>query len=136
VIHESPLGQHYATERIEIICGDIFGLDAATLESCSGVYDRGAMVALPPETRSHYAQRVYGRLAPGYRGLLLTLEYEQARMPGPPFSVPADEIRALFTDHTRVSELDRMDIIDKEPKFAARGLSQLDSVTWRLDGNT
>jgi len=132
--HESPLGRHYVAGNIEIICGDIFAQDAAVLSSCAGVYDRGALVALPPAMRARYVKHVYGRLAADYRGLLLTLEYDQSLMEGPPFSVPGDEIRTLFEGHARVTVLDHMDIIDKEPKFAARGLRALHSVAWRLDG--
>src|SRR6202162_133324 len=35
-IHDSALGSHYCAGNIEIICGDIFKLDAATLSSCTG----------------------------------------------------------------------------------------------------
>ena len=132
--HESALGRHYVAGQIELVCGDIFDLDAGTLASCSGVYDRGALVALPPGMRERYARHVYGGLAAGYRGMLLTLDYDQALMEGPPFSVPEEEVRALFGAHARVSSLDHMDIIDKEPKFAARGLTKLESAAWRLDG--
>lgn len=132
--HDSPMGRHYVAEGIEIICGDIFDVDEATLASCSAVYDRAALVALPPDMRGRYVRHVYGGLAPGYRGLLLTLEYEQALMEGPPFSVAADEVQALYAGHARAQEADRLDIIDKEPKFASRGLRRLDSVTWRLEG--
>lgn len=133
-IHESPLGTHYVAGEIEIICGDVFKVDAGTLGQCEGVYDRGALVALPPSMRRDYAQHVYGQLADGYLGLLLTLEYDQALMEGPPFSVPAAEIQELFSPLGEVSTLARMDILDKEPKFQARGLKALDSVTWRLEG--
>ena len=133
-IHESPLGTHYVAGEIEILCGDVFKVDAGTLGQCEGVYDRGALVALPPSMRRDYAQHVYGQLADGYLGLLLTLEYDQALMEGPPFSVPAAEIQELFSPLGEVSTLARMDILDKEPKFQARGLKALDSVTWRLEG--
>lgn len=131
---ESSMGTHYVAGQIEIIRGDIFDLDASTLASCAGVYDRGALVALPPRMRDDYVRHVYGALAPGYRGMLLTLEYDQSTMEGPPFSVPEKELRELFGAHTRISSLDRMDIIDKEPKFAERGLTALESAAWRLDG--
>src|SRR5690606_4025450 len=40
--HESPLGRHTVAGNIELICGDVFDLDSATLGSCVGVYDRAA----------------------------------------------------------------------------------------------
>src|SRR5690606_12136581 len=133
-IHESPLGTHYVAGEIEILCGAVFKVDAGTLGQCEAVHDRGALAALPPSMRRDYAQHVYGQLADGYLGLLLTLEYDQALMEGPPFSVPAAEIQELFSPLGEVSTLARMDILDKEPKFQARGLKALDSVTWRLEG--
>jgi thiopurine S-methyltransferase len=132
--YESPMGRHYVADGIEIICGDIFDIDAATLASCIGVYDRAALVALPAPMRARYAHHVYGGLGACFRGLLLTLEYEQHLMEGPPFSVTADEVQTLFDGHAGTREIDRLDIITKEPKFAERGLARLDSVTWRLDG--
>src|SRR3546814_19059208 len=45
---DSPMGRHYVAGNIAVICGDIFGLDAATLAGCSGFYDRAALIALTP----------------------------------------------------------------------------------------
>lgn len=132
-VHESPLGKHYVAGRIEILCGDIFQLDEVTLAACQGAYDRGALVALPPSMRAKYIDHVYGKLADDYRGLLLTLEYNQYAMEGPPFSVEAAEIKQHFAPHSSATQLARMDILEKEPKFAERGLKSLDSVTWRLE---
>lgn len=132
--HESAAGTHYVAGSIEIICGDIFNLDEATLASCSGVYDRGALVALPPDMRQRYARHVYGRLASGYRGFLLAVEYDQSLMEGPPFSVAAAEVSELFAGLAVATELGRLDIIDKEPRFAERGLTRFESVSWRLLG--
>lgn len=134
-IRSSTLGLHYTAGRIEIICGDIFGLDATTLGGCTGVYDRAALIALPPEMRADYVQHVYGQLPDQYRGLLLTLDYAQEQMDGPPFSVPDVEVSRLFAAHTEATILDRRDMLDKEPKFAARGVTALATVTYRLQRN-
>lgn len=131
--HESSEGKHYVSGSIEIICGDIFQLSASTLAGCQGVYDRAALVALPDSMRAPYVAHVYGHLASDYRGLLLTLEYDQNLMAGPPFSVSEAELLNLFGSHSRLSQLAAMDILNKEPKFAERGLNSLASVTWRLD---
>ncbi len=130
--HDSALGKHYVSGNIEIICGDIFDLDAATLAACVGVYDRAALVALPADMRARYVQHVYGQLASDYQGLLLTLEYDQNLMAGPPFSVSAAEVQSLFSTHSNATILDRRSILEKEPKFAQRGLTSLDSVSYQL----
>lgn len=133
-IHDSPMGRHYTTQDVEIICGDIFAIDVATLSQCLGVYDRAALIALPPEMRKRYTQHVYARLADQYRGLLLTLDYDQTQMDGPPFSVHEDEMLSLYEEHSTVQVLDRRDTLEKEPKFAERGLTRLDTVVYRLGG--
>ncbi len=130
--HSSPLGTHYVDGSIEIICGDIFGLGPATLAGCLGVYDRAALIALPQDMRGRYVQHVYGQLSPEYRGLLLTLEYPQDEMDGPPFSVAEPEVQSLFSGHSDATVIDRRDILQKEPKFIERGLKRLDTVVYDL----
>ncbi len=131
--HESSLGRHHIAGNIEIICGDIFALDVATLNSCIGVYDRAALIALPTAMRKRYVEHVYGQLPEQYRGLLLTLDYRQDQMEGPPFSVGDAEVQAIFSPHSKAQILDRRNILDKEPKFAERGLTELDTVVYRLN---
>lgn len=127
---ESAYGQHYAAQGVELICGDIFGLDAAALAGCQGAYDRAALVALPAAMRRDYVKHVYGQLPAAYRGLLLTLDYPQAEMDGPPFSLDEAEVLALYGPQARL--IDRRDILDKDPKFAARGVTRLDTLVFRL----
>lgn len=131
-VHASAYGSHYTAGNIEIICGDIFKLDAEILASCSGVYDRAALVALPAEMRAHYVQHVYGQLAQDYRGILITLDYPQEQMDGPPFSLQDAEVQALYAAHSDALIIDRRDILDKEAKFKERGVSRLDSVVYKL----
>ena len=96
VIHESSYGRHYVAGNIEIICGDIYNLDARILSHCVGAYDRAALVALPESMRASYVRHVYGQLSPSWRGLLITLDYPQEEMAGPPFSIADSEAQALF----------------------------------------
>ena len=58
------------------------------------VYDRAALIALPPAMRKRYAERLAQRIEPGVEMLLVSLEF--AGDGGPPFSVPENEIRELF----------------------------------------
>ncbi|MGB3275251.1 MAG: thiopurine S-methyltransferase [Castellaniella sp.] len=131
-IQSTPQGTLYRAGSIQFLCGDIFGLDAATLASCAGCYDRAALIALPPELRARYARHVYGQLPDGCRALLLTLDYPQAEMDGPPFSVPESEVQALYDDHWRIERLETRDILAQESKFAARGVSRMDTGVFRL----
>lgn len=129
----SDIGVHYVSGNIEIICGDIFDLDAATLRKCVGAYDRAALVALPPDMRPRYVDHVYGQLADDYQGLLLTLDYPQEELDGPPFSVADEEVQRLYSPHSKATAIDRRDILDKDPKFQSQGVTRLDTVVYRLE---
>jgi thiopurine S-methyltransferase len=131
-IHDSHMGRHYRAGNIEIICGDIFTLDATTLADCVGIYDRAALIALPAEMRADYTNHVYAKVSDQYRGLLLTLDYDQHQMDGPPFSVHRPEVEVLFGAHSTIRLVDQRDILAKEPKFAERGLTRLDTMVYEL----
>jgi len=42
----------YQADLIEIWCGDFFALDAGALADCTALYDRAALIALPPLKRA------------------------------------------------------------------------------------
>jgi len=80
-VHDSRYGRHYRAGDIELICGDVFGLDAEALAGCAAVYDRAALIALPPALRHRYVGELQALLPAGCRGLLITLEYPQHEKP-------------------------------------------------------
>jgi thiopurine S-methyltransferase len=131
-ITETPAGRLHAADGIELMLGDVFDLDAATLASCEAVYDRAALIALPPDLRARYADEVYGRLPIGCLGLLITLEYPQPEKDGPPFSVDEAEVRRLFSKRWDIELLERRDILPHEPGFRAEGVTALHTVIYRL----
>ena len=131
-IAESRHGLHYVAGAIELICGDVFALDADALAGCDAVFDRAALIALPPDLRRRYAREVYARLPRGCRGLLVTLEYPAHEKPGPPFSVPADEVRALYGEDWELELLERRDILAQQPGFQAEGVTDLHTSAWRM----
>lgn len=124
-------GTHYRAGGIELICGDAFGLDEAALQDCAAVFDRAALIALPPRMRQRYASGLYAKLPAGCRGLLVTLEYPQAERDGPPFPVPESEVRALFALDWDIQLLDRRGIAPEHPGFVA-GVSRLDTAAYAL----
>ena len=121
-----------AAGGIELWCGDAFALTAAELADVAAVYDRAALVALPAALRRRYVDELYGRLPAGCRGLLITLEYPQQQRDGPPFSVEEDEVRALFAPRWQVERLERRDILDREDRFRAEGVSAMHTSVYRL----
>lgn len=131
-MRESRYGRHYRAGNIELICGDAFGLDTDVLADCAAVYDRAALIALPPPLRQRYANQLYACLPPGCRGLLVTLEYPQQEKDGPPFSVSGREVRELYERDWDVAVLARHDILARQPGFIAEGVTALETVAYRL----
>jgi thiopurine S-methyltransferase len=129
---DASYGRRHVAGDIEIVCGDVFALAADVLAGCTGVYDRAALIALPPPIRERYAREVYSRLPSGCRGLLITLEYPQHEKNGPPFSVPANEVESLYSQDWRLRLLERRDILAAQPGFVAEGVTRLHTSAWEL----
>ncbi|HET6725152.1 MAG TPA: thiopurine S-methyltransferase [Gammaproteobacteria bacterium] len=129
---EAADGIHYTAGDIEIIQGNLFETDAATLAGCGAVYDRAAIIAQSPSQRRRYAESIYGALPADCRGLMITLEYPQAEMAGPPFSVDADEVNQLFGAHWDIDIAERRDILANQPGFQKDGVTALHTAIYRL----
>lgn len=134
-IEVSRYGRHYRAGAIELICGDAFALSAELLADCAAVFDRAALIALPPPLRERYAGELYPRLPSGCRGLLITLEYPQHEKQGPPFSVVEQEVYRLYAQDWRLRALERRDILAQQPAFVADGVTALDTVVYALERN-
>ena len=87
--------QHYAAPGIEVFVGDIFDLEAERLGHVDAVYDRAAVVALPKDMRGSYAAHMHA-ITHGAPQFLLSFEYDQSAMEGPPFSVDAAELERIY----------------------------------------
>ena len=130
--HSSRNGEHFIAGPIEIIRGDAFALDDTLLADVAAVYDRAALIALPPELRRRYRDTVYARLPAACQALVITLEYPQAEKAGPPFSVDQDEMQALFAAGWQLELRERRDILAQEPHFREEGVSALATAVYRL----
>ncbi len=86
---------HYQANGIDMYVGDIFKVTANMLGNIDAVYDRAALVALPESMRKQYSAHLMKitALAPQ---LLITFEYQQALMQGPPFSINEAEVKQLY----------------------------------------
>lgn len=122
----------YQTSLIEVWCGDIFDLDARAVADCSGLYDRAALIALPPLMRAQYAERLNALLGRGAKGLLVTLDYDQVQKAGPPFAVSDEEVCVLLGGHWALDRLEEKDILGESWKFVQEGVTRLDERVYRL----
>lgn len=90
-ITDVGLFKSYSAEDIEIFVGDVFALTAEILGPVDAVYDRAALVAFPAEMRKRYTAHL-AEITNRARQMLITFEYDQSDMDGPPFNVHEDEV--------------------------------------------
>ncbi len=86
----------YTAGAVTLLAGDLFEVTREDVGPIAGVYDRAAMVALPPDTRSRYVAHLRTLVAPGTPGVLVTLDYPQEQYEGPPFAVTEREVRDCY----------------------------------------
>jgi thiopurine S-methyltransferase len=122
----------YHYKGIELWCGDFFALRAEDVAECTALYDRAALIALPPAMREQYVKHLDAVLPAQCRGLLITLEYDQAKIDGPPFSVSDEEVLRLLAPIWQLEELQACDVLEQSPRFLAAGLERLDERVYRL----
>jgi len=85
----------YSASGIDILVGDLFDVSAEVLGPIGAIYDRAALVALPAGVREQYASHLID-ITSAAPQLLVTLEYDQQRLEGPPFSVEDFEVRKHY----------------------------------------
>ena len=117
---------------IRIDCGDYFDLSKQDKAQVKAVYDRAALVALPPEMRQRYVQHQVNILPVKTQILLISFDYSQAEMPGPPFAVSPAEIETLYRHHAKIHLLSQTDALPQNPRFKSRGLTHLQESVYLL----
>jgi thiopurine S-methyltransferase len=108
IVEIGPLSR-YSAPGIDIFVGDIFKLARDTLGPIDAVYDRAALVALPETMRGRYAAHVVeitGR-APQ---LLISFDYDQSLIDGPPFSVDRTDVERLYAERYELTLLGSPDV--------------------------
>lgn len=116
----------------ELWCGDFFELPASALADVAGVYDRAALVAFPPEMQERYGKRLIELLPASVSMLLVTFDYDQSKMPGPPFAVPRAQVQKLFAGAFSIAEVAARSGVPKNPRFVERGLSVIEECAFVL----
>jgi len=110
---------------LRLVCGDYFDFEETGFDAH---YDRGALVALPPDVRPRYAGHTLERLTPDALQCVITLEYAVGNTNGPPFAVPDAE---LLERWPRLELRDRYDdSAAMPPKFRDAGVTELYEKVW------
>ena len=121
-----------AATGIRLLAGDFFAIECDSLAGVAGFYDRAALIAMPERMRADYVAQL-GRILPAAcPGLLLTIDYDQSKMEGPPFAAPDSATRALLDPHFTVVELAHGNGPEKLGNLAKRGLDTLDEYAYGL----
>jgi thiopurine S-methyltransferase len=116
--------------RVSIHCTDYFQFAA---EPFDAVYDRAALVALPAGLRPAYVEHTRNLMKTDAAHLLITLEYDQSKADGPPYSVLAGEVRSYWPEMHRAG--DRSALKNMPPKFREAGITGFVEAVWLSGGS-
>ena len=122
----------YSSENLEIYCGDFFSLTSKHLNNVKAVLDSKSLIALEPDLRQKYAKHLNDIISLGVRILLVTLNYPQHQMSGPPFSVDKSEVESLFSMAFESQELRSFNDIENESKLTRAGVDYINNAAYYL----
>lgn len=112
--------------RLHLLIKDIF--ETSFVSAFDAVYDRAALVALPPDERKIYSQLIYSSLAPGGILYLVTNEFDDSLVTRPPYSVSRGEIAELYGELEELSfEKRKQEVVPL--RLAAAGVTELTTFT-------
>ncbi|MCE9679276.1 thiopurine S-methyltransferase [Shewanella sp. AS1] len=131
-VRQSGEHQCYSTEQITLYQGDLFCLPSELISRVSGFYDRAALIAWPEAMRRQYVQQLAKLLPAGSKGLLITLDYPQETLNGPPFAVSHDWVTANMSEYFEVIPLSTEDVLSENPRFVKKQVPWLTESVYRL----
>jgi len=114
----------YEADNISIICDDFFEVSRDLLGDISYVYDRASQIALPEAMRRDYCKHL-AKITAGADIFVITMEYDQNLMQGPPFSVSEAEMHRHYDSYYTIDKLFTHDLLEESPQFKERGLKNL-----------
>jgi thiopurine S-methyltransferase len=131
VISQQGAFEIWSVDQITLLLGDFFELTPGQLGEVAVVYDRASLIALPAELRQEYVGHL-NALCPTAPRLLITLDYEQSKMDGPPFAVSDEEVRDLYADRSSLTCLAAEDVLGDNVRFREQGLEYLVESVWQM----
>ena len=104
--------QRFVCGRIQIYQGDFFDLQPDDLGQIGAIYDRAALIALPPSMRGPYADHMIQLLEgqfknPEFRFLQILLKRTPHDLNGPPHSITTDELEELYSQQFEIKLISR-----------------------------
>lgn len=121
----SSQSQLFESGPYHLHCGDLFELTPSDLAATSAVYDRASLVALPPAMRARYAAHLTSIVPETAVIFVISFEYDQSEMAGPPFSVTRAEIEELYGSDFDIRHVAAEDTPADSERLTRMGLSAL-----------
>lgn len=122
----------FSAEQVTFYQGDIFALTADELPPLNSFYDRAALIAWPESMRQAYVEKLAVLLPPQSLGLLITLDYPQEALKGPPFAVSNDWVMENMADYFDVELLSYEDVLSDNSRFVNKQVPWLTESVYKL----
>ncbi|MGI2174934.1 thiopurine S-methyltransferase [Shewanella ulleungensis] len=128
------IGEHsvFSADEVRIYQGDIFTLPHKLTTGIGGFYDRAALIAWPEAMRQQYADALAKLIPVNVSGLLITLDYPQDTLKGPPFAVSPDWVDTHLAPHFDVELLECVDVLADNPRFVNKQVPWLNEAVYKL----
>lgn len=131
-VHPAQPFIRYSHDRLELWCGDFFQLAPPDVRHVRLVYDRAALIALPPAMRLEYVEHLVAILPAQVDMLLITLDYAEGKIKGPPFNVSDEEVYRLFEADFTIEHKVTNTLASDHPFLFRKGLSGATESVFRL----
>ncbi len=89
--------EYYSCPQLALWQGDFFKLAAGSVDTVDWIYDRAALIALPVAMQQRYVDHLKTFFSSHTRLFLVTLEFPEGQLSGPPFSINHADVKRLFT---------------------------------------
>lgn len=116
----------------ELYCGDFFDFPSEALTDVVAVYDRAALIALPPGMRVYYVETLTRIVPRDAVIVLIAIDYPENEVAGPPFAVPPEEVFRLYGSAFDIEVLDTRDALAESENLKKRGLTRLEETAYLL----
>lgn len=117
--------------KVAIWCGDFFALPSSATRDVAAVYDRAALIAMPPALQRAYVETLTA-LAGRAPILLIAITYPEGQIAGPPFATPYAQVRQLFAGTHEIEVREERDGLAASPNLRERGVTQLIETVYLL----
>ena len=122
----------WSHDTMSVLEGDVFDIHTELIHDARAVWDRAALIALPPKMRERYVAHLRSVLGPGTRILLNVLAYNDCQKEGPPHSVGVEEVHRLY-EGAQIELVDRRQRPDFiRPHWRDAGMTELMSLVFRI----